>query len=90
MAAEAIPMPIPEPMRGDVHVEEFYIPRRTTIKQFFRRNQDTLLILGAIAASVWVTRMLIRRDIKNINFTAEFYPDWMYDEEGTFVGIGSD
>jgi hypothetical protein len=88
VAAEAIPMPIPEPMHASVHVEEVHIPRSASIKRFFRNNQDTLLILSAIVASVWVTRILIRKDIKNINFTAEFYPDWMYDAEGEFVGMG--
>lgn len=90
MAADPITMPMAEPMHAQLHVEEVRVPRITAAKMFLRRNQELIIVLTAIAASVWVTRALVRKDIKNINFTAEFYPDWMYDDDGTFVGIGSD
>ena len=88
MATDALPTP--EPMLASVHAETYNIPKTTAVKMFLRRNQNTIILLGAAAGMLWVNRILIRRDIKHINFTAEFYPDWMYDDEGSFVGIGSD
>lgn len=86
MAAEALP--VIEPMVAAVSVEEVKIPRLTAAKNFLRANQNTIILAAVGIGALWVNRVLMRRDLKHINFTAEFYPDWMFDEEGTFVGIG--
>lgn len=86
MAAEALP--VVEPMTASVHVEEMKVPKFTVAKTFLRTHQNTIILAAVGIGALWVNRVLIRRDLKHINFTAEFYPDWMFDGDGEFVGIG--
>lgn len=46
-------------------------------KRFYDENKGVVLVIGAIAVSILINRSILRRELRRLNFTAEFFP---YDE----------
>lgn len=87
MAAEIV-TPLSEPVLGSIHVGEDHVHRFGQAKVWLRNNREHILVIAGVVGSLWLNRLIMRKDLKRLNFTAEFYPDWMFDGEGTFVGMG--
>lgn len=87
MAAEII-TPLSEPVVGTIHIGEEPVRRLYQAKRWVINNREQIVVVVAVIGSLWFNRVLMRKDLKRMNFTAEFYPDWMFDGEGEFVGIG--
>lgn len=43
-------------------------------KQFYHRNRDVIIIVGAIGVALLINRAILRRELRRLNFTAEFFP----------------
>lgn len=68
------------------------IPSETTISEdittvlddlrvFYHNNRDLCLIVGAVATAVLLNRSILRRELKRLSFSAEFYPFDMIDDD---------
>lgn len=43
-------------------------------KRFYHRNRDVLIVVGAIGVALLINRAILRRELRRLNFTAEFFP----------------
>lgn len=49
-------------------------------RAFYHRNRDVIVIVGAIGISLLISRSIIRRELKRLNFTIDVYPGTGVDE----------
>lgn len=61
------------------------LPAETTVSEdlgslysdyrlFYHRNRDVVIIVGAIGVALLINRAILRRELRRLNFTAEFFP----------------
>lgn len=43
-------------------------------RTFYHRNRDVIIIVSVIGVSLIINRAILRRELRRLNFTAEFFP----------------
>lgn len=69
------------PVPADTTVVEDTRELVTSLRTYYTKNREIVLITTVIGLSLYVTRRMLRRELKRLNFVVEVFGEYDHDVE---------